>query len=159
MKYDFGEFESSKELNKAAEGLKEEGDTKSLYNLAAENGIDEDDVTDYINGDIEELSNDLSAALGKLQLEEKELNAEEIMKDWIEYIRYLCMESDEICRNVKKSKKSVKGCIGKLLEWSFKNCKDIDGDIKKAAGITNQCKLGIPGMRRAKEIIKKYYEE
>lgn len=39
----FGEFDSAEELNKAAEGLKEEGDKESLIELAKENGIDPED--------------------------------------------------------------------------------------------------------------------
>lgn len=159
MEYKFGEFGSCEELNKAAAGLKEECDLESLRILAKENGIDDYDVEDYISGDIEELSNNLSAALGKIDVEEKELKADEIMEDWIEYIKYLCLEDEEICKSVKKTTKSVKGCIGELLKWSFNNCKEVNKDIKAYAGIKQNCKLGIPGMRRAKEIIKKYYKE
>lgn len=43
----FGEFDSAEELNKAAEGLKEEGDKESLIELAKENGIDPEDTEDY----------------------------------------------------------------------------------------------------------------
>ena len=41
----FGEFDTFEELNMAAEGLKNEGDTDSLYKLAEENGIEMQSVT------------------------------------------------------------------------------------------------------------------
>ena len=44
----FGEFDSAEELNAAAAGQKAEGDTGALKELAEENGIDEDDVQDYM---------------------------------------------------------------------------------------------------------------
>ena len=44
----FGEFGSAEELNRAAEGLKEEGDTQGLRLLAEENGIDLEDAADFI---------------------------------------------------------------------------------------------------------------
>ena len=46
----FGEFDSWEELNRTAEGLKNEGDLDNLKVLAAENGIDEMDMVDYVNG-------------------------------------------------------------------------------------------------------------
>ena len=44
----FGEFDSWEELNRTAEGLKNEGDLDNLKVLAAENGIDEMDMVDYV---------------------------------------------------------------------------------------------------------------
>ncbi|MBR1909200.1 MAG: hypothetical protein IJ821_01295, partial [Lachnospiraceae bacterium] len=61
----FGEFDSYEEINKAAKGLKEEGDTESLKELAKENGIDIEDVQDYFNGITDALTNKSMAALGK----------------------------------------------------------------------------------------------
>ena len=69
----FGEFDSAEEINKSAEGLKAEGDTESLLALAKENGIDEDDVYDYLDDVVDELCNPLMAAMGKLQVEADDL--------------------------------------------------------------------------------------
>lgn len=69
----FGEFNSVEELNEAAAGFLAEGDFKSLRELAEENGLDGEDAEDYINGDIPELASTFGAALGKLALEEKEI--------------------------------------------------------------------------------------
>lgn len=68
----FGEFDSAEELNLAAAGLLKEGDTTSLYELARENGIDEEDTKDYTDGMTEELVTELSAAFGRLMIEEGE---------------------------------------------------------------------------------------
>ena len=155
----FGEFDSSEEINKSAEGLKAEGDTESLLAMAKENGIDEDDVYDYLDDFVDELCNPLMAALGKLQVEADELKPYEIMNDWIEYIKARCQERDEIARAVRKKGKSLKGCIAELLKWSFGNAQPVDKEIIKAAGmsVSYPIKLGIPGMGRAKQIITDYY--
>ena len=86
----FGEFDSSEELNKAAEGLLEEGDIESLKIMAAENGIDTADVEDYEDGLINSLTTPLTAAYGKLDIESKELKITEIMEDWMQYIKIMC---------------------------------------------------------------------
>lgn len=65
----FGEFDSAEELNAAAAGQKAEGDTGALKELAEENGIDEDDVQDYMDGVTDSLCTPLTAAYGKLAVE------------------------------------------------------------------------------------------
>ena len=45
----FGEFNSVEELNEAAAGFVQEGDFESLYALARENGIEKEDVDDYLD--------------------------------------------------------------------------------------------------------------
>jgi hypothetical protein len=154
----FGEFDSAQELNKAAEGLKNEGDLESLIILATENGLDKEDAEDYMNGDVDELATPCMAALGKIKVESEELQPQEIMVDWVEYIKAQCVEKQEVSEAVRKSGKTLKGCIAKLLGWSFKNCYRIPDDISMAAGIrAANVKLGIPGMARAKKIIDDYY--
>lgn len=59
----FGEFDSVEELNRAAAGLREEGDVDGLKELAKENGIDPFEVEDYIDGMSEELATPITAAL------------------------------------------------------------------------------------------------
>lgn len=153
----FGEFDSAEELNAAAEGLLKEGDTESLIALAEENGIDKEEVEDYIDGIAPELANVLMAAWGKLDIECRELKPYEIMEDWVEYIRKRCAEEPKVAKAVRRKDKSLKGCIAELLKWSFKSAKTVDKDIMKEAGVTQSCKLGIPGMGTAKKMITKYY--
>lgn len=154
----FGEFDSFEEINATASGLKAEGDLENIKVLAKENGIDEYDAEDYIEGVYDTLCNAQTAAFGKIDIEVAELKPYEIMNDWINYIKQQISDYDEVARSVRKKGKSIKGCIGKLLKWSFDNAVDVDKDILKAAGVsTARVKLGIPGMGKAKEIIMDYY--
>lgn len=155
----FGNFNSWEELNKAAAGQKEEGDTKALMELAEENGICKEDVADYLDGTITELCTPLTAAIGKIEIETANLKPKGIMKDWIDYVTKLCSDNHEITLAVRKNDKSLKGCIGQLLKWGHDNMQEIDSDIKKAAGFTGNVKLGIPGVLEARKIIKAYYTE
>ena len=66
----FGEFDSVEEINRAAAGLKEEGDTDSIIALAKENGIDEDDALDYIEDCVLELASLSMAANGRIAVQE-----------------------------------------------------------------------------------------
>lgn len=154
----FGEFDSAEELNMSAEGLKREGDTASLIELAVENGIDKEDVEDYIDGCVDKLATPLMAALGKLEVESQELKPKEIMADWLEYIKMQVTESEMMAAAVRKKGKSLRGCIAALLKWSFENQRPIDEDMLEKAGVKNaRVGLGIPGMGRAKKIIDAYY--
>lgn len=154
----FGELNSCEEINELAENLFNEGDIDSLKVMAKENGIQEDFVEMYLQGDIPVLCDALTAALGKIDIEAAELKPKEIMEDWVEYLRGQCVEDDTLARQVRKKGKNLKGCIAALLSWSFKNQQTINEDIIKKAGVTaKKVTLGIPGMGRAKQIIKDYY--
>lgn len=68
------------------------------------------------------------------------------------------MDYPEIADAVRQKGKSLKGCIAELLKWSFKNQQTVDKDVIKAAGMSaGRVTLGIPGMGRAKKIIREYY--
>ena len=154
----FGEFDSCEEINELAENLFNEGDTESIKVIAAENGISEEYAEMYIAGDIPFLCDPLTAALGKIDVECADLKPKEIMEDWVEYLRGQCMEDEALAVAVRRKEKSLKGCIGALLGWSFKNQIPIDKEIIKAAGVNaSRVTLGIPGMGRAKKIIRNYY--
>lgn len=154
----FGEFDSYEELNKAAEGQKVEGDVEALKALAEENGIDLEDVQDYLEGTISELTTKLTAAIGKLAVEEKDLQPSEIVTDWLEYIRSCVMDDEQMCIAVRRRGKSLIGCIGEMLKWSYKNKYKVDDRIVKTSGISaGGVEMGIPGMATAKKIIRKYY--
>lgn len=117
----FGELNSFGEINELAENLFNEGDTESLRAMAKENGIQSDFVDMYLQGEIPALCDQLTAALGKIDVEVAELKPKEIMEDWVEYLRGQCMENELLAFNVRKKGKSLKGCIAALLMWSFKN--------------------------------------
>ena len=154
----FGEMDSADEINELAENLLNEGDIDSLEAMAKENGIPMEYVLAYKEGEIPFICDDMTAALGKIDVEVAELKPKEIMEDWVEYLRGQCMENELLAFNVRKKGKSLKGCIAALLMWSFKNQQTVDKDIIKAAGVSaGKVTLGIPGMARAKQIITDYY--
>lgn len=154
----FGEFDSATELNMAAEGLKNEGDLESLNKLATENGIDVAFAQMYATGQMPELCDVATAAIGKITVEAEELKPVEIMEDWVEYIKASCLTNEKLAIAVRKKDKTLKGCIGVLLKWSFGARYKIDKDIIKAAGINNaNVEMGIPGMGTAKKLIRDYY--
>ena len=154
----FGEMGNYKDINELAENLFNEGDIDSLKAMAAENGIPKDIVDLYLDGQTPELCDAETAALGKIDVECRDLKPKEIMEDWVEYLRGQVMENELLARSVRKEGKSLKGCIAALLSWSFKNQQAVDKDIIKAAGVkAGRVTLGIPGMARAKQIIRDYY--
>lgn len=157
----FGEFDSWEEINRAAEGQKAEGDKEALIELAIENGFDEADALDYFEDAVPELCTAQMAADGKLKIEEEELKAgrDEIISDWISYIRTQIFSDDNIALAVRKKGKSLKGCIGQILKWGHSNMREINPDIKKAAGFSGNVKLGMPSALTVHNIIKKYYLE
>lgn len=154
----FGEFDSAEEINELAENLFNEGDLQSLREMAKENGIFRECVDLYIQGESPELCDEFDAAIGKIQIETADLKPKGIMEDWIEYLKCQCAESEKLSIAVRKKDKSLKGCIGALLKWSFANQWPIGKDILDAAGVkAGKVTLGIPGMGQAKKIIKEYY--
>lgn len=154
----FGELESAKEINELAVNLFNEGDMESLRVMAEENGIPEVFVELFCDGEIKELCDPMTAALGKIEVESAELQPKEIMEDWVEYLKSQCMENELMAYSVRKKGKSLKGCITALLKWSFENSKPIEKEFLQAAGVTaGRVDLGIPGMATAKRIIREYY--
>lgn len=154
----FGEMSSYTEINELAANLLQEGDLHSLKELAKENGIPEDYVEMYLEEAIPALCDSTSAAIGKIDMECAELKPKELMLDWVEYIKGLCMENEMIAHQVRKKGKSLQGCIAVLLTYSFKNQIEVDEAIIKAAKISaRRVTFGIPGMAKAKELIRDYY--
>lgn len=154
----FGEFDSFGEMNELAENLFNEGDIDSIRILAKENGIPEDIVDLYIDGEIPYMCDALTAAVGKIDVEAGELKIKGLMEDWAEYIKGQCMENQIIAYKVRNKGKSLSGCIAELLKYSFANQWDVPEMIKKEAKVTaNRVTFGVPGMAKAKEIITDYY--
>lgn len=163
----FGEFDTLEELNMAAEGLKNEGDNDGLFKLAEENGISEDFVHVYQFGGMPMLCCDVAtAAMGKIDVEAAELNPQEKILDWVNYIKGECFKSEEMARAVRRKGKTLKGCLGKLLAWSCNHRYKIHPDIVKAAGEDFKKMAGTqrveveectPGEGTAKKLIKEYY--
>lgn len=154
----FGEFDSAEEMNELVQNLFNEGDIESIKTLAAENGLEGWTVEHYIEGYEQVFVDAAEAAIGKIEIEQKELKSKDIMVDWCEYIKTSSMEDEEMARAVRKKDKSLKSCIGEILKWAFAHQRDVDKDIIKAAGVkASKITLGMPGRAEAKKIIREYY--
>ncbi len=154
----FGEFDSAEEINELAQNLFNEGDIESIKALAAENGLEGWTVDNYIEGYEPVFVDAAEAAIGKIEIEQKNLKPKDIMVDWCEYIKTSSMEDEEMARAVRKKGKSLKSCIGEILKWAFAHQVDVDKDIVKAAGVkASKITLGMPGRAEAKKIIREYY--
>lgn len=154
----FGELGSADEINELAQNLLKEGDTDSIRILAKENGIPADYADMFITGDIPFVCDIQTAAVGKIEVEADDMKAADIMEDWAEYIKAVCIEDEKVAASVRSKGKSFKGCVGKILEWAFSHQQPVDSEILKAAGVrANRCTLGMPGQATARKLIKKYY--
>lgn len=154
----FGELDSADQLNELAGNLLKEGDKASIKALAKENGIPEEFAKMFISGDIPVLCDVQTAAVGKIDVEAKELKPKDIMADWVEYIKAVSMEDEAMAVAVRKKDKSLKGCIAAILEWSFGHQQPVDKDIITKANVkAGRITLGIPGQATARKLIRGYY--
>ena len=113
----FGEFDSAEEINQAAAGLLAEGDTENIIVLAKENGLDEEFAQAYIDGEIPELTNSLMAAVGKIELERKDITDpffKDMKDDMINYLLSQCQE-ERFAGAIRNKGNNLKGC--------FEHCK------------------------------------
>ena len=153
----FGEFDSAEELNKAANGLKEEGDIESLKALFKENGLDPEDVEDYMDG---MTISEVMAAVGKLYVESVDLGLPNniLISDWVGYIRELATGDKDIAIQVRRTAKSLAECIALIMTEAFKNQWNVPKDITDKAKLgADKITFGIPSEAAVKKIIKDYY--
>lgn len=153
----FGYIDSAEDINLLAENLKKEGDFDSILKLAEENGLDKEIAQAFCEGEVPFLADEMTAAIGKLDMEAKEIKPKEIMEDWLQYIKTQCYDNPQMAAAVRKEEKSFAGCVSELLKWSYKNMYDIPDEIIRKAGFGGKVKLGIPGMGTAKKLIQEYY--
>lgn len=172
----YGEFGSAEEINNRADELFNAGVRQGVIDLAKENGIPEEYAQAYLEGEIPFLCDAGTAAVGKIEIERQETVLEGVLEDWIGYIEAQAMENEELARAVRSKGKSLNGCIAELVLASLLNQKQVDKaileivekrvkqekiDLKKQTGIEPRwlqyTKLGFPGMRSAKKLIRDYY--
>lgn len=162
----FGEFDSAEEINRKAAELLAAADTDGVRELARENGLDQEDAEDYITGAEKMLCTELMAAVGKLDLEEKDLGTEGILKDWTDQIRELCVDVEGMAAAVRKKGKNLAGCMAVLIRFSFENKVQISDKIVDITKVTHNGKeekmrkplyMGVPSRTEAKRIIQDYY--
>ena len=161
----FGEFDSCEELNRAAAAQKAEGDDEALFALAQENGLDKEDVEDYLDGIVEELATVSMAAIGKLKLEKEDLKLGGVLSDWVDELMEMCMESQELAVAVRKKGKDLAGYIAATADSGWKNRVIVDKrivsrtkEVKKIIG-THEFAIGIPDRKTRRELARAYYLE
>ncbi|MEY8285377.1 hypothetical protein AALA13_16405 [Lachnospiraceae bacterium 50-23] len=155
----FGEFDSYEEINRAAAAQLKEGDEEAVYLIAKENGLDEEDAEDFCTGAIDTLTTAELAAVGKLNLEAKELELKGLLEDWKGFIAQSCMESRELSRAVRKKGKRLETCMGNILKASFEKKERVNDGVVKAAGLKPPVYIGIPGRAEVRKIVEAYYLE
>ena len=166
----FGEFDSAEEINKKAKELAESGDKDSLYKLAEENGLDKEDIDDYMDVPFppayEELTTPLMAAVGKIEVESKALKVGGILLDWKGIILQQCSDDEDFCKAVRKKGKELKRCMAALIKFSFENKVQVSDEIIKVTKVMHNGKeepfrgplyLGVPNSAEAKKLIRDYY--
>lgn len=154
----FGEFDSFGEINELAENLFNEGDLSSIRILAKENGIPDEFVEMYLEGEIPVLCDAMTAAVGKLDVEAQDLKIKGLMLDWLDYVKVQCQENQILAYKVRSKGKSLAGCLAELLKKAFGEQWTVPKEIIKEAKISaSKVTFGVPDMGTAKEIISDYY--
>lgn len=160
----FGEFDTVEELNKAAAGFLAEEDFNSLKELAEENGLDGEDVEDYINRDIPELASVFSAALGKLELEEKEIEKKEAIEKMplltiLHMAKGMCTDTTMAAETMGKGKR-IEKIYGLMREGAKKHK---EGSMGISCGTDRElCNIirayYTEGDKKAAEVIENLYK-
>lgn len=160
----FGEFNSAEELNRKAEELK--GDIDKLKQFAAENGLEEDDVNDYVDGVITELATPLTAAMGKIKAEKEELELHGVLEDWYEAVADECMSNLAMAVAVRENGKNLAVFMSRLLAKAFQGKVRVSDKIVSITTIEHDGKqeqmrgpvyLGIPSRAEVKKMMREYY--
>lgn len=162
----FGEFDSAEEINRAAAAQKAEGDEEALLAIAKENGIDQEDAEDYMDGVTEELATPLMAAAGKLKVEAEDLELKEFLLDWKDQVLQMCADDPQMAIAVRKKGKSLQECLSALLKYSFESKVRVSDKIVDITKVKHNGKLeqmrkpvyvGFPGRQQVKRIVQEYY--
>ena len=168
MEKKFGIFNTVEELNRAAAAQKAEGDLEALIGLATENGLEKEDAEDYMESDDPEdcLCNATMAAIGKLNMEEKDLQLKSQMKDWKDFIVQMLTDypmdhaedGDTLANAVFDPGKKLLDVLAAGLKLSSENRIKVDKRIIKAARLPESAAfIGMCGRDDLKKIILDYY--
>ncbi|MBR2187599.1 MAG: hypothetical protein IJ857_09705 [Lachnospiraceae bacterium] len=129
------EFGSYKEINEAAADALAKEDKDRIVRIARDNGLDPEDARSFWLGEIDELTTPLLAAIGKLEIESKDIEIFGIFADWKGVILDLAQKDEEFAINVRKKGKNLVDCFAAVLKQESENRKTIDKKICKAAGL------------------------
>lgn len=140
----FGEL-TLEELNQTAAGFKDECDIKSLKALAKEWNLDSYDVKDYINGDIDTLATNITAAMGKIEAEYREIEAKNKGYKLMPYTVIKNMVISDIAE------------IADNILIKNRRMEDIYKAMEKEMAQSNGCICGTDA--QLKKIIEEYYSK
>lgn len=157
MEKKFGIFESSEEINRAAAAQLQQGDTEAVLLIAKENGIDEEDAKDYINGDVTELCTPLMAAFGKLKVESEDVEIFGAFEMWKGYIMEGAANDSDLCAAIMKKDKTLIGALAAVLKEESKHRKNIDKKICKEAGIPSNVPMSTLTKPEQIKALRSYY--
>ncbi len=153
----FGEFDSWEEINRAAAAQKAEGDFEAVKAIADENGIDEMDAQDYLDGMMPELCTPLTAANGKLDVEAAGLHLLMMMQMWVDHIRGMfASDSGELVLGIRRKGKNIVDLLAQLIVECSHTRKDTPAKIVNAA---RKLDSSIPATLPTADISKKRFEE
>ncbi len=156
-------YRTLEEINGQAQRLRQAGDTKALYELAEDCGLEKSDVEDYL-ADVGDFATPLMAAVGRLKQEGKRLKLEGGLLDWLETV--MDMACDDEALQAAILEKSLCGLFSRLLQTAF------EGKVRVSDEIVNQTKvrvggdlkplqiplyMGCPNRRQVKKTVTDYY--
>lgn len=143
----FGEMETAEEINDVARSLKEEEEKENLEKLCAENGIDAELAQMFWDGEIDFITDQLMAAVGKLDMEVKEAKGQNgYLESIANFLKAEAEKDEKIAIAIRKK--------GKKLTDSYKAA---ENEARKRKKSGSNCVV----MRDKDvfEIVKKYYKE
>lgn len=160
----FGEFDSAEEINRAALAQISQGDYEAVKTIAKENGIDEMDTQDFIDGVYPELCGPFTAAVGKLEVEVEALGLPMVMQLWADHIKGMLASDDDdsLKKGIRHKGKNMAELFGKLIVEISRTRKNTPAEIVAAArkidsSIPSTLPIGDISKKRFEEIVREYY--
>lgn len=160
----FGEFDSAEEINRAALAQISQGDYEAVKTIAKENGIDEMDAQDFIDGVYPELCGPFTAAVGKLEVETEALDLPMAMQLWADHIKGMLANDDDdsLKKGIRRRGKNMAELFGKLIVETSRTRKNTPSEIVTAArkidsSIPSTLPIGDISKKRFEEIVREYY--
>ena len=160
----FGEFDSAEEINRAALAQISQGDYEAVKTIAKENGIDEMDAQDFIDGVYPELCGPFTAAVGKLEVEAEALGLPMVMQLWADHIKGMLASDDDdsLKKGIRRKGKNMAELFGKLIVETSHTRKNTPAEIVAAArkidsSIPSTLPIGDISKKRFEEIVREYY--
>lgn len=142
----YGEMETVEEINAVARSLRDENERENLDKLCEENGLDSELADFFYSGDIDFITDQLMAAVGKLDMEVKEAKGENgYLESIANFLKAEAEKDEKLAISIRKK--------GKTLKDAYKAA---ETEARKRKKGNSNCVV----MRDKDvfEIVKKYYK-